>query len=531
MRLRSQIVGILFLLFGIAIFSVAYLNMSILKGTLESLSVQQAQSESFMVSQLIEQVIPPEYYSEEFKPATPAQKSTLLAYLSRLSNIRSLDIFDRKGQRIYDFSRKGQYSFQPELLKETFQEARPVSGLFAYNDEDDRKGEKIEGFNIFEKRVVAYEYYYPVFYDSSHVAVIHLSLGVTRVSWLLRIILAGNMLLTFIFLLTAFLAISIWGENAINRPIRYILDAQEKLGRGDFGVQVELDMNPSNEMVQMSNSFNRMVGELNKIQAQLQEKTQHLEQLNEEYHRLNESLEEEVERKTQELRDFFSILTHDLKVPLAAIQGYTDLLLKTGEEGLGEKKYQYVRNISIATRNLLQLVRNMLDSVKYEARSIKYYQEDFDLDELLEEVKSNFQVLLESKGIRLIVDIPPFCRMVHGDSGKIGQVFANLISNSMDHTGRDGEIKVSARAKAEYVEVEVSDTGAGIPSDQLEQVFDKLTHFSRTGSGLGLYIVKVIIEGHGQKLRVESKEGKGTSFYFTLARARKREEASPLMGN
>ena len=88
-----------------------------------------------------------------------------------------------------------------------------------------------------------------------------------------------------------------------------------------------------------------------------------------------------------------------------------------------------------------------------------------------------------------------------------------------------------ARAKAETVEVEVSDTGTGITPEQLDQVFDKFAHFSRTGSGLGLYIVKLIIEGHGQTVRVETSKGEGTSFFFTLARAMKREEASPLMGN
>ncbi|MCD6310225.1 MAG: HAMP domain-containing histidine kinase [Candidatus Eremiobacteraeota bacterium] len=531
MRLRSQIVGILFLLFCVAIFSVAYLNISLLTGTLESLSREQAEGEALMIGQWLEQIIPPSYFKDEYTKLDISRKYKIGEYIRRLHNIRCLDVFDRYGRRLYNYTREGQYSVQINLRDRALETGIPLMSLVAYRDEDDRQGDEVQGFTIFEKRPIAYEYYYPVLSRGRPVAVIHISLGVTRVNWLLRIMFAGNMLLTIIFLLTAYLAISIWGENAINRPLRFILDAQEKLGRGDFGAQVELDVNPANEMVQISNSFNRMVGELKKIQIQLQDKTRHLEELNKEYHRLNESLEDEVEKKTRELRDFFSIITHDLKVPLAAVQGYTDLLLKSGKEKLGEKNYHFVRNISIATRNLLQLVRNMLDSVKYEAHKIRYYQEDFDLHDVIEEIRTNLQLLIEEKGIKFVIDLPPFCRMVYGDRGKIGQVLGNLISNAMDHTPGSGEIRVSGRAKGETIEVEVSDTGPGIPPEQIDKVFDKFAHFSRTGSGLGLYIVRQIIEGHGQKVWIESSEGKGTSFFFTLARARKREEASPLMGN
>src|SRR5690606_2648532 len=137
----------------------------------------------------------------------------------------------------------------------------------------------------------------------------------------------------------------------------------------------------SNELVAVSRSFNRMVLDLVKYQRELEEKTTRLEQANTNYRVLNEQLEHKVEEKTAEMKEFFSLVSHDLRIPLAAVAGYADLLIKKrsapGGSQLTEKQEKFVRSILVANSHAQDLVRNLLDAMRYEFGQPQIVEQEF----------------------------------------------------------------------------------------------------------------------------------------------------------
>lgn len=329
--------------------------------------------------------------------------------------------------------------------------------------------------------------------------------------------MAGNLMLALIFLITAFLAVSLWAENALSRPLRSLVEAQEKLGKGDFSARLALPINPANELSQVAGSFNQMVSELGSSQEQLREKTSRLSALNLEYQQLNQQLEEKVETKTREMKEFFSIITHDLKVPLAAIRGYSDLLLKEGEEPLAGKKRQFVKAVSLAAVNSLDLLNNMLEVMRLETGRFACEPEEFDLSQAVQEMEQHFRPAFEEKGVEFFRRIPPQTEKVIGDRAKIFQVLLNLTNNALHHTSGGGKIELASRLCGDKVEVTVRDSGSGIPEEFLPRIFEKFFGRTEGGTGLGLYIVKKILEAHGETIQARNLPEGGAEFVFTLA--------------
>ena len=218
-------------------------------------------------------------------------------------------------------------------------------------------------------------------------------------SMLSRINIFINIVSIVIFLLLSYLAIKTWFFNAVKRPLNQINSAQNRLANGEFDVRMQTELAKSGEIMQITGSFNNMVSELENFKKELEEKNQSLEDINEKYKKLNEELEVEVSKKTKELREFFSLITHDLKVPLAAVQGYTSLLMrpKTGE--LNERQTMFIKNIAIVNSHLTNLVRNLIDSFKYESGKTVYFFENFKLSELSGEIETNVNLFLEEKNI------------------------------------------------------------------------------------------------------------------------------------
>ncbi|MEW6281470.1 MAG: HAMP domain-containing sensor histidine kinase, partial [Candidatus Eremiobacterota bacterium] len=268
----------------------------------------------------------------------------------------------------------------------------------------------------------------------------------------------------------------------------------------------------------VSNSLNRLSLDLSKYQGELEEKTRRLEQANQRYRQLTERLEQQVEEKTRELREFFSLVTHDLRIPLAATQGYADLLLKRPGE-MTEKQRRFSRSIRVANSHALELVRNLLDAMRYEAgQNQTIVPESFRFEELVEEVVSHLSVPGdEEKAAPLGVEVPPGV-VVRADRTRIGRVLGNLMSNALRHVG---SARLVAHVEGPNLRIVVQDDGPGIPAEHLPLLFEKFTHFPTetgpsSGLGLGLYIVRRILEGHGESIHVESQVGEGTRFWFHL---------------
>jgi signal transduction histidine kinase len=442
-------------------------------------------------------------------------------YVGSFDNLYNISIYNFYSNELFTFSKTEETKTENEsLLYETIRSRLPASVIWVV-DSKTGKSKIIESIGVFDGRFKYSEFYFPIVRNDRLLGVLKVSLFLDTASKLVTFFFIGNASLAFIFIITAFIAIYLWSENAINRPIRILLDAQEKLRRGDFTAHVDLNVTHNNELSVIANSFNKMTGELYKYQEELKEQKEKLEEVNEQYRVLNETLEQEVEKKTLELKEFFSLITHDLKIPLAAIKGYTSLLKKDKTGILNEKQAKFVSSIDTAAVHLLNMVKNMLDSVKYDDGRVTYFMEDFNLLEVALEVEDQIHPIIHEKNIEFKVNIPEILQVVNGDKAKIGQVVTNIVSNAINYSPNGGIIEMTAQDKDGLVEVGISDMGIGIPEEQISRIFEKFRRVPNieapsTSLGLGLYIVRKIIEGHGMKVRAESEEGKGSSFYFTL---------------
>lgn len=221
--------------------------------------------------------------------------------------------------------------------------------------------------------------------------------------------------------------------------------------------------------------------------------------------------------------DFTAMIVHDLRAPLTAVMSGTAIL----EDGLvgpvNEEQKKWLAKVGANSRTLLNLINDVLDLSKIEANRLDLIKEEVDLEELIRNSLEDFLVLAQDKKISLKSRIDRPLPKIKADPRRLGQIFANLISNAIKFTGEGGDIEVGAvREDAAEVKLWVKDVGIGIPAQEMNDLFEKYrqTTSGKTskhkGTGLGLVICKMIVESHGGRIWVESKEGKGTTFFFSL---------------
>lgn len=234
--------------------------------------------------------------------------------------------------------------------------------------------------------------------------------------------------------------------------------------------------------------------------------------------------------------DFTNVMVHELRSPLTAIKASSELILNPPGPIAEEEKNKIIGLIAQQARKMLDEVALILDAAKLEAGLFTIQKIPGDLKQLINERIQIFQAAAHEKFIKLIVDIDPSLPKFNFDPIHVGQVVNNLISNSLKFTSSGGTIKISAKPAIGSVVVSVSDTGAGIPKDKQHLLFSKFTQLSgaqhgNVGTGLGLYIVKGVVEAHGGTIALDSEEGRGTTITFTLPieNATKTTEPHPLL--
>jgi signal transduction histidine kinase len=217
--------------------------------------------------------------------------------------------------------------------------------------------------------------------------------------------------------------------------------------------------------------------------------------------------------------EFIATASHDLKGPITAIVGYSQLLDKAGPLTL--QQAEYVNRMQKATQQMLELVQGMLDLARIDM-GVALNLEPLSLHDLLTGVVDEFHSHAITKSQTLTL-VPLAGRpQVKGDSLRLRQALRNLVSNAVKYTADGGLITVSGEANRHQVRIRVDDTGYGIPAADLPFIFDKFyrAHTDETrdieGNGLGLAIVKAIVEQHGGQVSVESLVGKGTHFNISL---------------
>lgn len=220
-------------------------------------------------------------------------------------------------------------------------------------------------------------------------------------------------------------------------------------------------------------------------------------------------------------REMVANISHDLRTPLASLQGYLEILnLKNNELSESDRK----KYLTIAQKNsarLNKLVEELFELAKLDANEVTLHKEAFSIAELVYDVVHKFQLRAEELGIKVDVQIDCKEPYVEADIGLIERVLDNLIDNALKHTNREGTIKLELISKGRDVIINVIDDGDGIPEDVLPHIFERFykkptEEKSYTGAGLGLAIAQRIVELHGSQLSVHSAVEKGTMFDFTL---------------
>jgi PAS domain S-box-containing protein len=232
------------------------------------------------------------------------------------------------------------------------------------------------------------------------------------------------------------------------------------------------------------------------------------------------------ERKELEQRkdEFISIASHELKTPISALKGFTQLLQRRFQGHSDEEAARFLARMDTQLDKLTTLISDMLDISKMQNGQLAYRMESFDLVELVEEIMENVQGTTQKHHLLLQKKVEA---QIYGDRDRIGQVLMNLLTNAIKYSPTAGRIVVNMAIAEESVLVSVQDFGIGIPEDEQERIFQRFYQVngpaSKTspGLGIGLYIARQIIERHHGYLWVQSREGEGSTFSFSLPLAYK----------
>lgn len=209
---------------------------------------------------------------------------------------------------------------------------------------------------------------------------------------------------------------------------------------------------------------------------------------------------------------FLANITHEIRTPLNAIVGFSELLMQESNE---EEKKEYMRMIEVNNFALVRLVNDLLDLSQLEAGMLEFNYMDFDLNETLRELEYTYQ--LKTPDVKIRFEYSMTDCWINTERERLLQVLANLLSNAIKFTSQ-GRVKFGYQREGSHLHFYVSDNGCGIPKRQLEHIFGrfvKLDKFS-PGPGLGLAIAETIVRRMQGKIGVESEEGKGATFWFTI---------------
>ncbi len=291
--------------------------------------------------------------------------------------------------------------------------------------------------------------------------------------------------ITFILVLAALL-ISFFLSRGFTRPILEIKKASEIMALGDFSVRI--NSRKQDEIGKLAETINYLGQQLSKI-----------EQLR---------------------KDLIANVSHELRTPLSLIRGYAETI-RDVSSSVPEKRDKQLGIIIEEAERLSRIVDDILNLSQLQAGYFSLNLSHFNLRELLDNIVNRYNILSEKTGINIIQQYSGDA-LVEADETRIEQVLYNLINNAFNHTPEYGFIKVNVIDEMDAVRIEVSDTGMGIPEEDIHHIWDRYYKAEKTGgkrslgTGLGLAIVKEVLEAHSSVFGVESKREMGTTFWFKL---------------
>lgn len=268
------------------------------------------------------------------------------------------------------------------------------------------------------------------------------------------------------------------------RPMTEIFSAIDSISEGDLSVRVQ--ENYPRQFGQLARRFNHMVAEL--------------------------------ERADQQRRNLTADIAHELRTPLHIIQGNLEGMI----DGVYEPSAENINNTLDETKLLGRLVNDLQTLSLAEAGQLPLHPTRFLLADLIQDLTSSFSTQASSLGIDLKTSVSDSSQEITADYDRLNQVLSNLISNALRHTPKGGSISLTTDSIENGIRIEVQDTGAGIPVEDLPFIFDRFwrgdkPRTGRTNSGLGLAIAKQLIQAHNGTIEVQSEIDKGTKFIIELS--------------
>lgn len=293
--------------------------------------------------------------------------------------------------------------------------------------------------------------------------------------------------------------------RAISARFAKVIDYAAELARGNFQARLR-DVR--------GGEFGMLAGKLNETAANLQKTVQQLD-----------TEHAELEKLERIRKDFVINVSHELRTPLASIQGYTETLM----DGAIHDQENNIRFLGIIRHNAERLVRltaDLLTLSRIEMKRQEFRFAPYRINELIGDVLDTIRPIAEKNRLRLVQELAPQDTEVFCDSEALHQIMSNLLDNAIKYTPQGGVITAGARAveqrRERRLEIFVRDTGAGIPAEDLPRLFERFYRVDKArsrelgGTGLGLAIVKHLALAHGSEVRVDSRMGEGSTFYFTV---------------
>ncbi|MFH1030998.1 MAG: ATP-binding protein [Chloroflexota bacterium] len=294
-----------------------------------------------------------------------------------------------------------------------------------------------------------------------------------------RFLIWGALLAIAIALLFTFFL-----SRRISAPIKNLALAAHRLGQGDLSQRV--NFKDKSEIGELAQAFNSMASDL--------ERTQKLQ------------------------RNMVADIAHELRTPLSNLRGYLEAI----RDGVIKPDAERIRSLDEEAALLSRLVEDLQELSLAEAGALKLHRQPEDIGNVIKQTMAMKQTRAAVKGVSLSTELAGELPPVNIDSQRIGQVLGNLLENAITHTASGGNIKVTVAKQDSAINVSVTDTGEGIPAEDLPFIFERFYRVdkSRTratgGSGLGLSIARRLVEAHGGKIEVQSEPGKGSRFSFTM---------------
>ena len=324
-------------------------------------------------------------------------------------------------------------------------------------------------------------------------------------------------------------------SRKLTRPLNELVKGVTAISERDLGdLDYHINITSNDEIAFLTFSFNKMVYKLGEAKKKLLDYALNLEKKVE--HKTGEVLEKAKELKTinKELEDFVYTISHDLKEPLFAIEGHTSILFKAYKDTFDDKGKFYVNRIKVNIDTMSQRIDEIMEVMK--VGRVTYKLENNDSGAIVKDIVETLEDKIKNNKINVVIqdNLPT----ILCDEERMKDVLSNLLANAIKFMGNNnqGQIRIGCDKNGDYYNFYVEDTGIGIQEEyqkQIFKIFRRLGEVEVEGSGVGLAMVKKIVELHKGKIWVESpvKDGRGSKFCFAMPISRKLDSISPELDN